>query len=91
MLKDMAFSHLQKKLGDKYGKKNWHCSKKAGIDAAKIFFKRIFQKTAEATGDLIENKIAGEITLRSRTRERKRRWSKWNRSPPVKNKESIDA
>ena len=34
-----------------FAKKTWR--KKAGIVAAKNFFKRIFQKTAEATGDLI--------------------------------------
>ena len=31
---------------------------KAGIDAAKTASKRVAQKTAEATGDLIGNKIA---------------------------------
>ena len=33
-------------------------STKIGIDAAKAAFKRVFQKTAEATRDLIGNKIA---------------------------------
>ena len=31
---------------------------KTGIDAAKTTSKRIVQKTAEATGDLVRNKIA---------------------------------
>ena len=35
---------------------------KTGIDAAKTASKRVVQKTAEATGDLIGNKIADEIT-----------------------------
>ena len=35
---------------------------KSGIDAAKIASKRVVQKTAEATGDLIGNKIADKIT-----------------------------
>ena len=35
---------------------------KIGIDAAKTASKRIVQKTAEATGDLIGNKIADKIT-----------------------------
>ena len=35
---------------------------KIGIDAAKTTSKRIVQKTAEATGDLIGNKIADKIT-----------------------------
>ena len=35
---------------------------KTGIDAAKTASKRVVQKTAEAAGDLIENKIADQIT-----------------------------
>ena len=31
---------------------------KTGLDAAKIASKRVVQKTAEATGDLVGNKIA---------------------------------
>ena len=32
-----------------------------GIDATKIASKRVVQKTAEATGDLIGNKIAEKV------------------------------
>ena len=35
---------------------------KTGIDAAKTASKRVIQITAEATGDLIGNKIAEKIT-----------------------------
>ena len=35
---------------------------KTGIDAAKTASKRVVQKTAEATGDLIDNEIADKIT-----------------------------
>ena len=35
---------------------------KAGIDAAKTASKRVVQKTAEATGDLIGNKMADKVT-----------------------------
>ena len=35
---------------------------KTGLDAAKTAFERVVQKTAEATGDLIGNKIANRIT-----------------------------
>ena len=35
---------------------------KTGIDAAETASKRVVQKTAEATGDLIENKLADKIT-----------------------------
>ena len=39
---------------------------KTGIDAAKTASKRVVQKTAEATGDLIRNKIADKITSLSK-------------------------
>ena len=35
---------------------------KTGIDAAKTASKRVVQKAAEATGDLIGNKMADKIT-----------------------------
>ena len=35
---------------------------KKGTDAAKTTSERVVQKTVEATGDLIENKIADKIT-----------------------------
>ena len=38
---------------------------KAGMDAAKTASKRVVQKTAEATGDLIGIKIADKITSTS--------------------------
>ena len=51
MLKDMAFCHLQENLVIM-------AATKTGIDTARAAFKRAAQKTAEATGDLIGNKIA---------------------------------
>ena len=45
------------KFGDKYGKKLMDTATKTGIDVAKTASKRVVQKTAEATGDLIGNKI----------------------------------
>ena len=41
---------------------------KRGIDFAKITSKRVFQKTTEATGDLIGNKIADKITSVGKTK-----------------------
>ena len=38
------------------------------IGAAKTASKRVVKKTAEATGDLIENKIADKITLVGKTK-----------------------
>ena len=42
---------------------------KTGMDAAKIASKRVVQKTAEATGDLIGNKIADKITSIGKPKE----------------------
>ena len=46
----------------KYGKKIIDTTKKEGTNFAKIAGKKIVQKRAEATGDLIGNKIADKIT-----------------------------
>ena len=43
---------------------------KTGMDAAKTASKRVFQKTAEATGDLIGNRIADKITSIGKTKEK---------------------
>ena len=43
---------------------------KTGIDAAKTTSKRIVQKTAEATGDLIGNKIDDKITSIDKPKEK---------------------
>ena len=44
---------------------------KTGMDAVKTASKRVVQKTAEATGDLIRNKIADKIIsiILSKTKE----------------------
>ena len=42
---------------------------KTGIDAAKMVSKRVVQKTAEATGDLMGNKIADKITSIGKSKE----------------------
>ena len=43
----------------------------AGKDFAKIAGKKVLNKSAEATGDLIGNKIADRITKSSRNKEQK--------------------
>ena len=43
---------------------------KTGIDIAKTASKRVVQKTKEATGDLIGNKIADKITSIGKTKEK---------------------
>ena len=47
-------------------------AKKTGIDAAKAASKRVVQKTAEATGYLIRNKIANKITLSGKPKEKEK-------------------
>ena len=51
-----------RKFGDKYGEKLMGTTIKARIGTAKTTSKRVVQKPAEATVDLIRNKIADKIT-----------------------------
>ena len=53
---------MGKSLSDKYGQKLLDSVKKYIADAIKAASKRTIQKTAEATGDFIGNKIAAKIT-----------------------------
>ena len=66
MWKDMDFCLLPKIwvkiLSNKYGQKVIDTTKKSTTYAIKTASKRAIQKTAEATGDLIVNKIADKIT-----------------------------
>ena len=57
-VKGNGFLSFARKYGNKYGKKLLDTTTKIGIDAAKLASKRVVHKTAEATGDLIGNKIA---------------------------------
>ena len=49
-------------MSNKYGQKLVDTAKKSATYAIKIASKRAIQKTAEATGDLVGNKIADKIT-----------------------------
>ena len=53
---------MDKNLSNKYGQKPLDSGKKSTTDAIKTTSKRAIQKTAEATDDLIGNKIADKIT-----------------------------
>ena len=55
-IKGYAFLSFARKFGDKYAKKLMDTATKTGIDAATTASKRVFQKTAEATRDLIGNR-----------------------------------
>ena len=54
--------NIGKILSSKYSQKIPDHTKQSATDALKPTSKRAIQKTAEATGDLIGNKIADKIT-----------------------------
>ena len=69
-VKEYSFLSFARKFGDKYGKKLMGAAKEqteTGIGPEKTAFKRLIQKTAEATGNLIGNQIANKITSLSKT------------------------
>ena len=53
---------VAKKMSNRYSQKVFDNGKKSTTDAIKTASKRTIQKTAEATGDLIGNKIADKKT-----------------------------
>ena len=64
---------------------------KAGIDVAKTASKRVVQKTADATGDLIGNKIADRITSIGKPKEKeKTKKTEEIYIPPEKRQQIID-
>ena len=63
---------------------------KTGIDAAKTASKRIVQKTAEATGDLIGNKIDDKITSIDKTKEKETKKTEEIYISPEKRQQVID-
>ena len=64
---------------------------KTGMDAAKIASKRVVQKTAGASGDLIGNKIADKITSIGKPKENeKQKEIEEFYIPPEKRQQIID-
>ena len=59
-----------RKIGYKHGKKAMDTATKIGMDTVKTASKTIVQKAAEATGDLIGNKIADKITSVGKTKNK---------------------
>ena len=72
-VKGYCFLSFAKMIGNKYGKKLMDTATKTGMDAAKFVSKRVVQKTAKATGDLIGNKIADKITSIGTLKEKKQK------------------
>ena len=54
--------NMGKSVSNKYGQKRIDSTKQSTTDAIKTASKRVIQKTVEATGDLIGNKMADKIT-----------------------------
>ena len=62
---------MGKSLSNKYGRRLLDSAKKSTTDALKTASKRVIQKTAEATSDLIGNKISDKITSFSKKKSTK--------------------
>ena len=63
--------NLSKNFGSTNSQKLIDHAKPSATDVLKTSSKRFIQKTAEATGDLTGNKIAGKITRVSKTSPQK--------------------
>ena len=61
-VKGYGFMSFARSMSNKHGKKLVDTAKKSTTDAIKTASKRAIQKNAEATGDLVGNKIAYKIT-----------------------------
>ena len=90
-VKGYGFLSFAKRFGDKYGKKLMDTATKTWIDAAKTASKRVVQKTAKATGDLIANKIADTITSLGKTKSKEKEEERQEIFiPPGKRKQIIN-
>ena len=61
-VKGYGFMSFARSMSNKYGKKVVDAAKRFATVVIKTASKRAIQKTAEATGDLVGNKIADKIT-----------------------------
>ena len=71
-VKGYGFLSFARKFGDKYGKKLVNTATSTGKTFAEIAGKRVVHKTAEATGDLVGNKIADKITSMGKPKRTKK-------------------
>ena len=60
-VKGYGFMSFPRSMSNKYGKKLFDAAKRSATDAVKTASKRAIQETAEATSDLVGNKIADKI------------------------------
>ena len=90
-VKGYGFLSFARKFDDKYGKKLMDTATKTIIDAERTAYKRVVQKTAEATGDLIGNKMADKITSIGKPKEKeKTKKTEEICIPPEKRQQIID-
>ena len=68
----MAFFHFLETFVINIIQKLMDIATKTGIDAAKTASKRVVQKTGQATGDLIENKVPEKITSVGKSKEKEK-------------------
>ena len=61
-VKGYGFMSFAKNLSNRYSHKIIDTTKKSARDSIKTASQRVIQKAAEATGDLVGNKIADKIT-----------------------------
>ena len=71
-------------------KKLMDIATKTEIDAVKAASKRVVQKTAEISGDLIGNKIADKITSTGKPKEKEKQKKQEIYIPPEKRQQIID-
>ena len=104
-VQDYSFLSLARKFGDKYGKKLMntatkvgtskygkkviYTTKKQGSEFVKTAGKRIVQKSAEPTGDLIGNKIADKITSLGKLKNKERETNEEEIIIPPEKKQQI--
>ena len=88
-VKGYGILSFAKKIDNKYGKKLMDTETKTGLDAAKTTSKRLVQKTAEATEDLIGNKIADKISSIGKPKEKEKETAEIY-IPPEKRQQIID-
>ena len=69
-VKGYGFLFSAENMDSKYGQKLLDTTKNLAIHALKTVLKRLIQEVAEATGDLVGNKIAGNITKAASKSER---------------------
>ena len=70
-VKGYGFMSFAKNLSNKYSQKIIDTAKKSATDTIKTASQQAIQKTAEATGDLVGNKMADKITSISKKSTKK--------------------